>query len=318
LISRMLRYRRVFFPFAILLACTSTTPAMTLPEVSFIRDLSRYPLMHLLSVTMLVGIILGISVSFLFRRRSGIHGTDPGEEDYKTVDSLKAEFISSITHDLKSPLAAIVSYTDFMLTEEEMKKLTLKQVEYIRVIHNQCLNLLDLVSKILDMSKIQAGKMDFLREWFKVSNSVEKARKLFEMPAQGKKVALTAQIAPNIPDVHGDPGRIHQVLTNLVSNALKFTPEGGSITIGARYLGSGQILLFVTDTGPGIPTEELPRMFERFHRINPMEQKEKKIHGTGLGLAICKGIVDAWKGRIWVQSSLGKGTTFSFTVPVSL
>jgi two-component system sensor histidine kinase ResE len=274
------------------------------------------------------GFVLGGGVSMAFMQRpakpwSPQSTQEPqkisdAQAEQKKIDDLKDAFLSNITHDLKSPLGAVVSYTDYILSEEEVKKLTVPHADFIRRIRNQCLRLMALVNNLLDMSQFQAGKVEFAYEMVRIPDIVEKVRNLFTLPAKEQGVSLNIHIAHGeVPHVESDPARIQQVLINLISNALKFVPSGGSIELGARYVQDmRQVLLYVKDTGPGIPASEIPMMFGRFHQVNLEEQKKKRIRGTGLGLAICKGIVEAWGGTIQVQSVEGAGSTFSFTIPV--
>ncbi|MBI4057262.1 MAG: HAMP domain-containing histidine kinase [Elusimicrobia bacterium] len=231
----------------------------------------------------------------------------------KEVDERKAEFISIVSHDLRSPLGAIIAYSDYLLSGEA-GVLQPKQVKAIEIIRNQCRHLNNMVNNILDMAKIQSGRMEYVSQPFNLKGVAEEVHSLFDYNAFQKKISLGFAVSADLPLVVGDAEKIQQVIINLVSNALKFTKSGGYVLIGAKEMEGGVVQIFVKDTGPGIPPQELPRVFERFHQINLKEQKALKIRGTGLGLAICKGIVEGLGGKIWVESKQNYGTTFYFTL----
>lgn len=232
----------------------------------------------------------------------------------KHLDELKKEFINIVSHDLRSPLGAIIGYADYLLSEE-IGPLVQRQKDSIEVIRTQCRHLTNMVNNILDMAKIQSGKMEFIREPFSVHHIGEEIHTLFQFAAKQREQKFELDVPKELAAV-GDSDKIHQVITNLVSNAMKFTKAGGRITIGAREEAGGRMVrIFVQDTGYGIPEDQLPHMFERFHQIDAQQQRMKKIRGTGLGLAISKGIVEALGGKIWVESKVGAGSTFHFTLP---
>ena len=232
----------------------------------------------------------------------------------KRLDDLKAEFIAIVSHDIRSPLAAVISYADHLLSGG-CGILTVEQSKAIKVIESECRQLTNLVSNILDMAKIQAGGMEYIRKPFELSDVVKPIAAVFEVAAAQARIGLRVDIAANVPRVVGDGDKIKQVVTNLLSNALKFTQAGGSVTIAARLApDSGKVEVSVRDTGCGIAEHELSGLFERFHQINTIDQRTQNIVGTGLGLAISKKIVEAHGERIRVESKVGVGTAFVFTL----
>lgn len=231
----------------------------------------------------------------------------------RKLDELKAEFISIVSHDLRSPLAAIISYARFLLSKE-IGKLTKRQTECVSIIEGQCNRLTGLVNNILDLGKLQAGRMEFIRKPGSLKPIIEEISSLFDIHLKTREISLRIDAPDSLPQVHMDREKVTQVFTNLMSNAVKFTPRKGLVEIMARESGEQWVVVTVKNTGEGIPPDELPRMFERFHQLNIMEQRAKKIRGTGLGLAICKAIVAGHGGRIWVESNLGVETSFHFTL----
>jgi len=168
------------------------------------------------------------------------------------------------------------------------------------------------VSDILDLARIEAGRLELRREPFDLVGALRGAMDRLRRLAEDRGIALTLQAAEGLPQVLADGVRMDQVFTNLLGNALKFTPRGGQITVTARQQGA-DLLMEIRDSGKGIPPEHLDRIFDRFYRV-PLPDGER-VEGTGLGLSICKAIVEEHGGRIWVESVMGQGSTFSFTLP---
>jgi signal transduction histidine kinase len=166
-----------------------------------------------------------------------------------------------------------------------------------------------LICDLLDVARMEAGSFSIQPSHVDIGALLEESLKLCESQARAKKITVTAEIPAGLPPVNGDRDRLDQVLSNLLGNAFKFTPEGGQVVVRARKV-DDSVQITVEDSGPGIPAADLPRIFDRYWRGDRASRD-----GAGLGLAICKGIVDAHGGNIWVESALGRGTTFRFTVP---
>lgn len=235
-------------------------------------------------------------------------------EQLRQLDETKAQFISLVSHDLRGPLGAIIAYAEHLMSNE-IGPLNEQQMKGLDVINRQCRFLTSMVNNILDMAKLQSGKMEFLKEPFDLAAVLESVRALYEMVAKGKGYAFVVKAPAEGVWALGDAEKVQQVVNNLLSNAMKFTPAGGTVELGLREAKGGLIETWVRDTGCGIPPDELPRMFERFHQINQQAQRSAKIRGTGLGLSISKAVVDALGGSIWVESRLGEGSVFRFTLP---
>jgi len=187
-----------------------------------------------------------------------------------------------------------------------------KQDEYLKDIHASGQHLLSLINDILDLSKIEAGKMELEPSDFDLPMTIENALMFVRERAARRDIALHSVVDRRVAKIHADERKIRQVLLNLLSNAIKFTPEGGRIEIGAKPV-DGCIEVSVSDTGVGIAPEDQEAVFEEFRQVGTAE---KKVEGTGLGLALSRKFIELHGGNIWVKSQVGEGSTFSFTVPV--
>ncbi len=229
------------------------------------------------------------------------------------LDKLRDNFVSSVTHELRSPLTAIQGYVDFLLRRKS-GELNPKQREYLVIVKNNAQRLTQFVNDVLDLAQIEKNMLDLNVLPTKISLMIEELIVLFRANAEENKIQLTAEYPENLSKAIIDPERINQVLINLISNALKFTPEGGKVTISVHELGDS-LQVNVSDTGIGIPVYAREKLFTKFYQIKEGKNFLRKIKGTGLGLAIAKGIVDAHGGKIWLKNESEKGSTFSFTVP---
>jgi len=223
----------------------------------------------------------------------------------KELDELKDDFLSGVTHELRSPLAAIRTYINLIKEEK------IYNPEHIRWIEDNSKRLSRFVDDLLDMSKIEKGKLEIIKQEENVEKIVREVVEFFRPYALEKKVKLNMEIKTKEKTIFADPDRIHQVLVNLISNAVKFTPSDRAIFV--KVIDNEKEFIFkVEDEGVGIPEDELRNIFDKFYQVRRTDIRAK---GTGLGLAICKGIVAKHGGRIWVESELGKGTKFYFTIP---
>jgi two-component system sensor histidine kinase GlrK len=235
-------------------------------------------------------------------------------ERLKELDEMKKDFISHVSHNLRTPLTAIKEATS-MLIEGTYADTPAKQQELLAITEEECERLIDSVTQILDLSRMEAKMMDYQLEESDllpvIQNSVLKLAPI----ARRKKIDLELKPPSDLPPAKLDAERISQLMENLIGNALKFSSEGGKVILSARVKNYGRqfVEVAVSDTGCGIPKENLERIFDKFKRIDRGRETDR---GTGLGLAIAKHIIADHGGKIWAQSQLGKGSTFYFTLPV--
>jgi GAF domain-containing protein len=224
----------------------------------------------------------------------------------------KSEFLANMSHELRTPLNAIIGFSE-ILAEKMFGDINEKQTEYLQDILESGRHLLSLINDILDLSKIEAGRMELERSEFDLPNAIENALILVRERANRRGVKLASTIDKRLGMIGGDERKVKQVLLNLLSNALKFTPEGGRIDVGAS-LHDEVAEVSVADTGIGIAPADQDAVFEEFRQVGTAD---KKAEGTGLGLALSRKFIELHGGRIWVKSELGTGSTFTFTLPVA-
>ena len=223
----------------------------------------------------------------------------------------KSEFLANMSHELRTPLNAIIGFSE-VLSEGMFGEINEKQTEYLKDILESGRHLLSLINDILDLSKIEAGHMGLEPSDFDLPNAIANALILVRERASRREIALGSTIDERLGMLHADERKVKQVLLNLLSNALKFTPEGGRIDGDAgRHDEVAEVS--VADTGIGIAPADQDAVFEEFRQVGAAE---KRAEGTGLGLALTRKFVELHGGKIWVRSELGRGSTFTFTLPV--
>lgn len=242
------------------------------------------------------------------------HDLEKANEELKRLDQVKTGAFSMINHEMRTPLTAIIGYVDLLLARDP---LTPDHEHMLRTIRNNSHRLLDLVNNILDISRIEDGKLTLVRRGIPVPAAVDQALDVIRPMAERKHIGINLDIAPEIPDVWGDPKRVQQILVNLLSNAVKYTPDTGMVALTARPDETSEMVnISVSDTGIGIPPDLLPDIFDRFSRVERPEIQHTV--GTGLGLSIAKGLVEAHGGEIWVASEEGRGSCFTFNLPIAV
>jgi signal transduction histidine kinase len=222
----------------------------------------------------------------------------------------KSEFLASMSHELRTPLNAVIGFSEVLL-DRMFGELNERQEEYVRDIWNSGKHLLELINEILDLSKVEAGQMVLEPSTFKVGGALEYALATVRERATVHEIGLTVEVAEDVDTVEADELRFKQVVLNLVSNAVKFTPDGGSVSIRA-YRDETEVIVTVTDTGIGVPPEDQELIFESFQQGRRGAPKEE---GTGLGLTLSRRIVGLFGGRMWLESTPGVGSTFGFSLP---
>ncbi|HEV2146241.1 MAG TPA: ATP-binding protein [Longimicrobiaceae bacterium] len=237
--------------------------------------------------------------------------------ELRRLEDVRRDFVANASHELKTPLTAIRGYSETLLDENLPPELRRRFAEVVRANADRLQRLVD---DLLDLSRIESGGWLAQPEDVAVAEAVEEAWAVLEEKAHAKGVALGIEVAPGCDHVHADPSALHQVLTNLFHNSLRHTPPGGRVTVSARPAperpgppGRRWVQLEVADTGSGIPAVHLPRIFERFYRVD--DARSRAEGGTGLGLAIVRHLVESHGGTVEAESELGRGTTIRFTLP---
>src|SRR5207237_93555 len=223
----------------------------------------------------------------------------------------KSEFLANMSHELRTPLNAIIGFSE-VLAEKMFGEINEKQTEYLQDILESGRHLLSLINDILDLSKIEAGRMELELSEFDLPNAIDNALIVVRERASRREITLGHSVDERLGPIRGDERKVKQVLLNLLSNALKFTPEGGRIDVrAAEHDGVAEIA--VTDTGVGIAPEDQEAVFEEVRQVGTAD---KKVEGTGLGLALSRKFIELHGGKIRVKSQVGHGSTFTFTLPM--
>ncbi|MEW5744266.1 MAG: response regulator [Nitrospirota bacterium] len=240
--------------------------------------------------------------------------------DLKELDRLKTAFLANMSHELRTPMNSIIGYTELLLDGVD-GPVNPEQAKSLEKVGSNARHLLELINDVLDMSKIEAGKVDLVLREIDLKKSIASVAATFEPLVESKHLTLTLDIENSLPPVYADEDKVRQILVNLLNNAIKFTDQGG-ITIsaapykwGTRQAGGPDFIrVCVEDTGIGIKDEDIGRLFEKFSQLDSAISRQ--YEGTGLGLSITRALVVLHKGDIWVESAYGKGSRFFFTLPV--
>jgi signal transduction histidine kinase len=226
---------------------------------------------------------------------------------------LKTEFVSVVSHELRAPLTSILGYVDLLL-ERERGALSDEQRDWLRVVQGNADRLLRLINELLDLSRIEAGRVDLDRASLDLAGIIRAVARSLDPLIVAKRQRLALDLADGLPPAWADADRVTQILTNLITNAHKYTPPEGRITVGARRDG-GLLRVEVRDTGDGLTPEEQAQLFTRFFRSR--QPGRPAIPGTGLGLVIARLLVELHGGEITVTSAPGEGSTFAFSLPLA-
>jgi signal transduction histidine kinase len=229
------------------------------------------------------------------------------------ANAAKSQFLANMSHELRTPLNSIIGFADVLATRMA-GELNPGQTEYVSDIGASGRHLLDLVNQVLDLSKVEAGRMDLELSVFSPVETIRTSLAFIRERAAAHSIEIAADVPVDLVPVEADERKLKQVLLNLLSNAVKFTPDGGWIGISAREP-EGELRVTVQDTGIGIPVADLSKVFEEFRQVGP--PSDRSHEGTGLGLTLAKRFVELHGGRMWVESEVGKGSTFGFTIPAS-
>jgi signal transduction histidine kinase len=230
------------------------------------------------------------------------------------LDQLKSDFMATMSHELRTPLTSVIGYSD-MLLSGITGELNEKQNNFVESILKNGEHLLNLINDVLDLTKIEAGRLELNREPVDLRSSLLGVLPIVKPRAADKRIKISTFLPTDVPTVMADAAKLNQILLNLLTNAIKYTHENGDVSVEARPK-EGLVEIWVTDTGIGISQEDIDRIFQRFTQVDSSASRLQG--GTGLGLAITKELVELHGGEIRVQSKLGKGSSFIFTLPISM
>jgi len=228
--------------------------------------------------------------------------------DIKEVERVRSELVHTISHDLRSPLTSVIGYTELI---DRAGALTDPQREFLKRIQESVQHITSLINDLLELGSMEAG-LDTNREFVQLDGVLHYTLEMLQGQIKAKHIQVQTDIASNLPALHANPVRLRQVFDNVVGNAIKYSNTQGEVNIGMHCEGD-QIIVQVTDNGPGIPAKDQAHVFDKFYRASNASSRT----GSGLGLAIVKSIVDAHKGRVWVESTVGKGSSFFIVLPLT-
>ena len=229
----------------------------------------------------------------------------------KQLEKIRQDFVANVSHELRTPLTTIKGYAETLLDGALKEDLA---SQFVQVIKRHTDRLTKIVEDLLMLSKIETKEFQLKMEMISLPNLIDDIIDFLKEPAEKKKISLSRHEIHSSLAIRADRSYLEQVLINLLDNAIKYTPEGGRVIVSAVEKDSKDIQFSIEDNGIGIPNEDLSRIFERFYRVD--KGRSKELGGTGLGLSIVKHLVQAHGGRVWVDSQLGKGSTFYFTLPM--
>ena len=228
----------------------------------------------------------------------------------KRVEAIKRDFVANVSHELRTPLSSIKGYAETLLDGAMSDKATLKN--FLTIIDRHANRMTALIEDLLTLSMLESHQMHMSFESLDIKGLISSVIQGFEKQAKDKDIEIVMDIGKEIPKIMADKDRLEQVIVNLVDNAIKYTNKG-TVTVSSREV-DNMLQIDVEDTGIGIPEKDIPRIFERFYRVD--KGRSRELGGTGLGLAIVKHIIQGHNGKIWVKSELGKGSSFSFSLPL--
>jgi PAS domain S-box-containing protein len=253
----------------------------------------------------------GLDVTEEIRQRNELAITNA---QLQQASHAKSEFLANMSHELRTPLNSIIGFSE-VLQEKTFGELNEKQAKYVENVLTSGKHLLGLINDILDLSKVEAGKIELKYEEFSLPDLLSESQTLVSTMASKKSISLESKIEEGLSRIIADPTKVKQIMYNLLSNAIKFTPDGGRVTVNAKRA-DNMVQISVEDTGIGLREEDQENIFEEFYQVD--SSYARQYQGTGLGLSLTKRLVELHGGKIWVESEIGRGSTFAFTIPQRL
>jgi two-component system phosphate regulon sensor histidine kinase PhoR len=232
--------------------------------------------------------------------------------DLRRLERVRQDFVANVSHEFKTPLTAIQGFAETLLAGavDDPKN----NRRFLEIIRDHAVRLARVTDDLLKLARIEAGKLELEFSAVGILDLIEGCAETTLLKASRKKISFGIEVPAGLPAVRGDASLLHEVLQNLLDNAIQYTPPGGRVAVGAAA-GPQEVTVTISDSGIGIPLAEQERIFERFYRVDAARSRE--AGGTGLGLSIAKHIVEAHDGRLWVESAVGRGSKFSFSVPLA-
>jgi signal transduction histidine kinase len=260
-------------------------------------------------------LIMALMVAFGVYAQHAVDRQRRLRREAETANRTKSEFLATMSHELRSPLNAIIGFSEIMKNETFGALGDPRYREYARDVLDSGTHLLEIINDLLDLSKIESGKLEICEEVVDIRSVNDTCQRLIKARAESASLRLATDLQPHLPGVYADPRKIKQVLLNLLSNAVKFTPEGGTVTTAARIDGGGRFVLSGADTGIGIAPENIGKAMSAFGQVD--SSLSRRYQGTGLGLSLSKALVELHGGTLALESEQGVGTTVTVTLPPS-
>jgi Amt family ammonium transporter len=249
----------------------------------------------------------------LARERSLRQALEETNRALVQANQAKSEFLATMSHELRTPLNSILGFAELLRDDLPEAPAAAYRRDYVNGIYQSGEHLLQLVNDVLDLTQVEAGRLELHPAWFEVATALAAVEAAMRPLADDKALTLVTRVSPEVRMLYADERRFRQVVYNLLANAVKFTPAGGRVETSARRVGEA-VEIVVSDTGIGITPEDQERIFERFYQVD--SSSARRYQGTGLGLALARQLLELQGGRIWVESTVDQGSQFHFTMPL--
>ncbi len=291
---------------ATLITAVTSVPFILMPYV-FGRDPRPGEIRDLVIQVVFV-LLMGLAITLLYDRDKRRRDAEGHSERLRDLDRTRSNFLSMAAHELRSPMTSVAGFSELLLKRDTSLE---QQRDWLRVINEESRRMTGLLEELLDVSQMERGKLEFRDEELDLPQAVKEALDSLGEPLVGHRIVV--DVPNGLPPARGDQGKLVQMLVNLMSNAVKYSPSGGEVRVAASPLADGTVRIAVSDQGMGVPESARERLFSPFYRVE--SDGTKRIPGTGLGLYIVKSLVETMGGNVSLDSVVGQGSTFSLTLP---